>query len=280
MKNKVNLHFSSTHRGPGKVVENLVKGLISLGIDVTGNMQITEDSYQGCLQAVPHLSYLPSTTLMGPNLFIFPSEWGDFCQKFPHFIVPSEWVRQKYSSYAEMSRSTIDVWPVGIDTDSWGQVSKKEDEILVYFKSREESDLYRVTSFLEKENLKFNIIRYGSYDERSLRVACEKSSACILITGTESQGIAYMQILSSGIPCFVLNKSKFDYFHYKDSPIDATSVPYFNEMCGEVFEEFSIDAFRNFYQKRSTFDPRSFILGEFTLKKCAEKYIDIFLKYE
>ena len=245
---KINLHFSSTHRGPGKVVENLAKGLSQIGIEVTGNLQVADDAHQGCLQAVPHLSHLPKRTLMGPNLFIFPSEWGEFCKRFSHYIVPSDWVLNKYSKYGELSRATIDVWPVGIDTELWRIDHRFGDEVLVYFKSREESELEKVTSHLKEKGINYNVIRYGSYQEKDLYLACARSSSCVLITGTESQGVAYMQILSTGIPCFVMNKSSFDYFHYKDSPIPSTSVPYFSDACGTIADDFSPEAFEIFHQ--------------------------------
>lgn len=280
MKKKINLHFSSVQRGPGRVVENLAKGLMTMGWEVYGNAPVSSDAYQGCLQPTQALSSLPRNTIMGPNLFIFPSEWGDFCKRFDHYVVPSEWVRRKYQSFGELSQSTIDVWPVGIDTDVWRPNPEDvKDDILVYFKSRETRELEFVVSKLQDAGVNHSIIEYGKYEERDLYQSCRKSKACILLTGTESQGIAYMQILSMGVPCYVINKSKFDYFHYRENPIESTSVPYFNDSCGLIRDSFDIITFNDFISNLAGFKPRQFILDKFTLEKSAEKYVDILSRY-
>jgi len=280
LKKEINLHFNSINRGPGRVIENLARGLGSHGWSVCGNYPITEGVYQACLQATQAVESLPRNTIMGPNLFVFPSEWSDYCFKFDHYIVPSTWVKNKYSAYREMSRSTIDVWAVGIDTETWqNQNNDEKKNVLVYFKSREKSELDQVTSQLDRQGISYQVIEYGSYEEKDLYNVCNSSKSCILLTGTESQGIAYMQILSMGVPCYVINKSKFDYFHYKDSPIKATSVPYFNDMCGVVRDQFDIEDFLEFLENYEKFNPRDYILEDYTLEKSAKKYIDLLLKY-
>ncbi len=279
MKKEINLHFSSTQRGPGRVVESLARGLAGIGWSVYGNSRIQSDVIQGCLQPTQALGSLPRNAIMGPNLFIFPSEWGEICKKFDHYVVPSEWVKKKYQKYAEMSSSTIDVWPAGIDTDLWSPKNQQKKEVLVYFKSRQREELDFVINHLRSRSVPHRIIEYGKYEEKDLYLACESARSCILLTGTESQGIAYMQILSMGVPCYVVNKSKFDYFHYKDNPADSTSVPYFDQRCGEIFDTFNIDRFDEFSQKISSFLPREFIEESFTLEQAAKKYENIILGY-
>lgn len=279
MKKEINLHFSSVQRGPGRVVESLARGLTSIGWKVYGNIPIQEGVVQGCLQPTQALGMLPRNSIMGPNLFIFPSEWGENCKRFDHYVVPSDWVKRKYESYEEMSSSTIDIWPAGIDTDLWSPRTKTGDDVLVYFKSRQREELDLVIRELNSRSISHNVVEYGSYEEKDLYNSCQKAKSCILLTGTESQGIAYMQILSTGVPCFVINKSKFDYFHYKNNPVDATSVPYFDERCGQIFDSFHIDKFEEFLQRNSQFSPRDFICESFTLEKSAKKYEDIIFKY-
>lgn len=277
MKKEVNLHFNSASRGPGKVVENLAKGLIENGWSAYANNTPRKDVYQGCLQEVQAIGVLEKSTLMGPNLFVVPSEWGEFCKKFDRYIVPSLWVKSLYSSYVELSHATIDVWPVGIDTEEWTKTTLNvKPKVLVYFKSREQSELDNVTNVLKQNSIDFKILKYGSYDEKELYTSCIECNCCILLTGTESQGIAYMQILSMGLPIYVINKSKFDYFgKYKESPIDSTSVPYFDKSCGFIDNSFIEDNFLRFLSSLSNFDPGLFIRERFTLKKCANDYIDL-----
>jgi glycosyltransferase involved in cell wall biosynthesis len=277
MKKEVNLHFSSTSRGPGRVVENLARGLVENGWNVYANDIPRLGTYQGCLQMVPAINSLGRDSLMGPNLFVVPSEWGDFCQRFNRFIVPSEWVKNKYAEYRELSHASVDVWPVGIDTELWTKSSSNEKpKVLVYFKSREQSELDSITQKLENLSVDFRVLKYGSYEEKDLYESCIECNCCILLTGTESQGIAYMQILSMGLPIYAVNKSKFDYFgRYKDAPIEATSVPYFDKSCGFVDDHFIEENFLRFLSSLSSFDPGSYIRDRFTIKRCAKEYIDI-----
>lgn len=281
MKKIINLHFESTFRGPGRVVENLARGLNSIGFEVHANDLPRPTIMQGCLQVTKMINALGRDTLMGPNLFVLPREWGKYCKRFDHYVVPSEWVVGTYRSFDVLDHATIDIWPVGIDTEMWNKETvTKSGKVLVYFKNREQADLDFVTRMLDSRRIDYEILKYGSYEEKDLYRSCVSCDSCILITGTESQGIAYMQILSMGLPCFVFNKTKFDYFEeFKENPPAATSVPYFDERCGEHFENFDIDKFENFRSRIKMMHPRDYIIENFTLEKGAENYVSILTKY-
>lgn len=281
MKKIINLHFESTHRGPGKVVQNLAKGLNSIGFEVHGNDLPRPTIPQGCLQLTRMIHSLGRETLMGPNLFVLPDEWGDYCKRFDHFVVPSEWVQKIYRNFSVLDSSTIDIWPVGIDSEFWKKTSsQRSGRAFIYFKNREESELEQVQIFLKSRGIDYDILRYGSYEEEDLFKSCLRSDFCVLLDGTESQGIAYMQILSMNVPCFVINCSKFDHSgKLAESPFPATSVPYFDERCGLVSETLNFEEFEKFTEKISKLNPRDFILENFTLEKCAEKYVSIIEKY-
>ena len=282
MNKIINLHFASAERGPGRVVENLARGLKILGWDIYANADIRPDVYQACLQVCEKIDLLDRRHPVGPNLFVLPSDWGDLCRKFDHYVVPCNWVANIYSKYDVMDHATIDVWPVGINVNIWKNpninVGRK---VLIYFKNREEYELKNLIDMLDKEGTSYEVIRYGSYQENDLYQACLRCSHCILLTGTESQGIAYMQILSMGLPCYVINKDKFDYFEELNSnPPSASSVPYFDDRCGVVRSSFNTQDFLEFSDKVRDYAPRSYIEENFTLDKCAQNYIDILKKYE
>jgi len=275
MKKEVNLHFNSLNRGPGKVVENIAKGLNLIGIKVTGNNPLEKDVYQSCLQVVPRIQSLPRTTLMGPNLFVLPSEWGGFCQNFSHYVVPSQWILSKYREFSNLDHATIDIWPVGIETDVWKYKDlKKRNKVLVYVKNRDQSIVDGIFKDLKNHSFEVDLIVYGNYREEELYKSCMECSVCVLITNTESQGIAYMQILSSGIPCFVLDSKTWDNEgKYKQVP--ATSVPYFNEKCGFIREKFDMKEFNNFISSYDSFDPRSFIFENHSLEVGSRSFLKI-----
>ena len=68
--------------------------------------------------------------------------------------------------------------------------------------------------------------------------------------------------------------------NYPDIP--STTIPYWNEKCGEVFykwDEFE-KTFNIFLKniKSAKFKPRQFILDELSTKPCAEKFLKHFQK--
>jgi len=93
------------------------------------------------------------------------------------------------------------------------------------------------------------------------------------LTKTESQGIAYQEILSMDVPCFVLDKDVWD--DYSGWSFPGTSVPYFDRRCGE--KQKSITEFLSFYQRVDQFSPRSFVIENLSLTKQAKEYVNILL---
>lgn len=270
---KVGLFYSTqgNNNGPGKVVSNLVKGLELNGIEVLHN-QLGE--YNGCLQSwgTP-ISQLSRNTLVGPNLCVIPTEMEWIWNRFENVVVPCQWVMEMYSHFECVKRGTakLNIWAVGIDTDKFcPSGEKKEWDVLLYVKGRE-SEISTIKEHLENIGLGVVIVRYGHYKEEEFISLVRKSKCCVLLTKTESQGIAYQEILSMGVPCYVLDKDVWD--DYPALSFPATSVPYFDDRCGEKYK--SIVQFDIFYEKRVNFSPRDFIIENLSLKAKAKEYIKI-----
>lgn len=270
---KVGLFYSTqgNNNGPGKVVSNLVKGLELNGIEVLHN-QLGE--YNGCLQSwgTP-MSQLSRNTLVGPNLCVIPTEMEWIWNRFENVVVPCQWVMEMYSHFECVKRGTakLNIWAVGIDTDKFcPSGEKKEWDVLLYVKGRE-SEINTVKEHLENIGLGVVVVRYGHYKEEEFISLVRKSKCCVLLTKTESQGIAYQEILSMGVPCYVLDKDVWD--DYMALSFPATSVPYFDDRCGEKYK--SIVQFDIFYEKRVNFSPREFIIDNLSLKTKAKEYIKI-----
>jgi len=274
------LYNNSNHRGPGKVVQNLKLGLEKNNISF-GNYSLLNDKNKnniGMLQMVNNWNLLPTDSLIGPNIFVLPSENKKICKYFNRFIVPSKWVLDKYRNFSELDHATIDIWTVGIDTDKWQIINRQTEKLkcLLYYKNRSQQDLLVVKKVLNKYNIEYTELHYGNYTEPDMLDACIWANFCILLTGTESQGIAYMEILSTNLPCFVFNKPTWNYEgRYQSVP--ATSVPYFNENCGEITDNIDLIKFEDFLDgiKKSKYNPGDFIRENFNLKKCSQDYVNL-----
>ncbi len=269
---------NTSHRGPGKVYQNLAKGLKLCGHGVNQPI-IGDPDLTVCLQYVPEILQLDlDKSLFGPNLVTLPVELRElYSEPLRQFLVPSQWVKDMYSQFFFVNPNNLNVWSVGIDTDLWkpSESKKPTQDCFVYFKNRSQTDLNIVKLLLKKLKLSYSTIEYGKYTEDQLREACETSRFAILLTGTESQGIGYMEILSMGVPCYVFNQPTWKH-EVVDISCSASSAPYFSETCGTFSDNHvSLDHFSNFVDSIDKFDPRTYIVQNHSLVGSATKLANI-----
>lgn len=281
MKNLSLFYNNSNHRGPGKVVQNLKKGLEQMKIVSTDN-QLSQNNVNGVLQLHSVLNQNNveiKNFILGPNIFVLPYENKNVCKIYNRFIVPSKWILDKYREFSELDHATIDIWAVGIETEKWQSIKRETDifKCLLYYKNRSHQDLGVVKKLLNKYNIEYKELHYGMYDENELLNYCKWANFGILLTNTESQGIAYMEMLSTNLPLFVFNKPTWNYDgRYK--VVSATSVPYFDNRCGEIVENINLIKFEEFLHnlKKEKYSPSQYIAENYTLEKCARNYINLF----
>jgi len=265
---KLGLFYNTAAGGPGKVISNLVLGLNKIGIDINHN---DIGDVNGCLNQKRF--DLPKNILMGPNLFVIPTDNIQLINKYDNFVVPSEWVYDKYKSFDIMKNKNIFIWSVGIDTDRFVPHKNIKKDCLIYFKNRSDSELSLLINDLDSNGISYHLLRYGGYTEEELISKVNEVKSVILLVGTESQGIAYMEMLSMNTPCYVINKNCFDYI--AGYLFKAISVPYFDDLCGMIVDKFDINSFRIFINNLNSYSPREYILKNHTLEISAKKYIEI-----
>ena len=227
--------------------------------------------------------------LFGASVFSHPLDCPDLFERYPveKMLVPGEWMRRMCEPYYGKK---VMAWPVGIDTDQWKPAGmEKTVDILIYDKIRWERAHYEnvlgnpIREHLKANNLKIEILRYGHYQPADLREKLNRSKAALFLCEHETQGLAYQQMLSSGVPVFAWNRGGYwqdpAYYPHRVEFAPVSSVPYWDERCGMTFEDLSafkngFDAFWGRVQAKS-FDPRAYILENLTLEKCAQAYVDI-----
>lgn len=278
--NEISLYYTYSERGPGRVIENLKTGLNFLGYNVIDNPD-KPVGFLALLQDHPVWEKSNNNFLCGPNIFAIPTDNKKLCEKFQHFVCPSLWVQEKYRQFDCLNHATIDIWPVGIDTDMWSkkkQQTSNTKNVILYTKHKSDIEVDNLIHRLSKMNVNVRHIKYGSYTEEHLKSLCSEADACVLLTGTESQGIAYMQILSCGIPCYVIDTDTW-VDSRRNLTFSATSVPYFDESCGVKVRSLEESTLTQFLEKISEYDPRDYIVKNHDLKTSAASYISIMQKY-
>ncbi|MGY3355695.1 hypothetical protein ACVWZK_002358 [Bradyrhizobium sp. GM0.4] len=140
-----------------------------------------------------------------------------------------------------------------------------------------------VRARLTREGRSFAELRYGSYKEEDYRAALAQSRAMIFLCQNESQGIAYQQALSCGVPVLAWDPGgpwrDPDYYPHRVQFAPVSSVPYWDDRCGAKFVDIAgFEAgWDDFWAgcAADTFDPRGFVLDNLTLEQRALQYYEI-----
>lgn len=279
--------------GVDKVFINLRLGLDKLGIKYEVNLPFhklhAEDRVgilgrgRNCLRGYNR----PNPIVAGIGLMTHPSEWPTLCKDYPvvKYLQHSEWANKVYKPYFG---DRCAIWPVGIDTEKWAPSGdeRKITDFLVYDKIMWDYETnvaelkLPILQLLKAKKLTFEVIRYGNYNSGAFRQALHRCRAMIFLCEHESQGLAYQECLSSGVPILAWDQGWCldpNRFKWGQPQIPATSVPFFDERCGRKFR----DA-KGFPQELTTFveqldagvfKPRDYILEHLTLEKCAQAYV-------
>ena len=151
-------------------------------------------------------------------------------------------------------------------------------DCLIYHKNRSQEDLEYVKDMLSRRRLTFIQLQYGSYTQQNFRDALSSVRFCVIIDNTESQGIAIQEMMYANKPLFVWDQPVWDHLgeQYK---IDATTVPYWDDMCGEKTTERSelSNLLDKFLSKRTSYTPAEYIDRELSPEKTIKTLLDLYV---
>lgn len=266
--------------GPLKVFLNLKESLTECNIDFFINKNIYDKNliiHYDSITYKQHKNLEYDSCFIGPQFWAFDS-YGQFLvdnpRNYNQLIVPSEWVKNLLTIKFGVHTNKISVWPVGIKSTSLNKDIKYD--CLVYFKRRSQRELKTVIEFLEKKNLSYNIITYGTYDENDFQLLASQSRFCFLLNGTESQGIAVQEIMNTNTPLFVWDlKEWLD--KGEEYKVNSSSVPYWDKTCGEKFyyENEMEDNFSKFYDRIDSYNPKEFVEKNISYSRSVEILMEI-----
>jgi len=226
--------------------------------------------------------------VFGAAVYSHPSDDPDLLRRLAirKVLVPGQWMREMCTpAWGDIVRA----WPVGIDTERWSPASPQEKKIdvLLYDKVMWQRDCARceliepIIAHLQGEQMSVETLRYGAYREEEFHELLARSRMMIFLCEHETQGIAYQQALSCGVPILAWDRGGYwqdpSYYPHKVKFAPVTSVPYWDERCGVKFKD--IDQFSERLaefldrQAANDFSPRDFILENLTLEKCAARYV-------
>jgi hypothetical protein len=280
--------------GQERVFLNLCQGLDQLGVPYLRNDLSQARAHPEqicCILGKRHVLdefKLGNPLMVGPCCFSHPIDAPDLAKRpaVRRILVPGEWMRVMC---APIWGDKTHAWPVGIDTELWSPQTNvpKAFDFLLYNKirwdhaAREASLLAPIRSTLQGRGLTFAEIKYGSYKPDQYRDLLARARAMIFVCEHETQGIAYQEALSSGVPILAWDHGGAwldpEYFPDRVRFAPVSSVPYWDAVCGEKFADSSAfpGALDRFQANVATggYHPRDYILTHLELKAAALAFL-------
>jgi hypothetical protein len=279
--------------GIDRVFLNLCAGLDRLGVSYAVNLPFRElrsDDRVGvlgrgrsCLDGYDR----DIPIVAGIGLMTHPSEWPSLCDDYPvaTYLQHSEWTRALYVPYFG---ERCGIWAAGMDEKWWSPdpAHEKTHDILVYDKVSWDRDRWQrellepVAAALRARGLRAISIRYGEYSPDEFRDALRGSRAMLFLSPHESQGFAYLEALSTGVPVLAWDPGMWmdpNRFAWGVEHAPATSVPFFDDRCGLRFTSAAqlpsaLDALLDGLEA-NVFRPRDLVLESLTLETSATHFL-------
>ena len=197
------------------------------------------------------------------------------------YVQPSEWANNVWKYHPNCKNIRIETLPFGVDVNKFNEIKHidQRNEVILYYKRRQPYELTNVLNFLKLYNITPKIFSYtNKYDENDYINSLHNAKFCMWLDAHESQGFALEEALSCNVPLLVWNvKSMNQEYQSSYSDITATTIPYWDDRCGEYFTDIQQleSTFNKFIKNLSNYKPREYILEKLTFEQCEEKLIDL-----
>jgi len=258
-----------------------------IGLETILNFLKIEYSYSNNYVSGFDIVYSPNNpvncqipAIYGPHFSTFPGNKINQVKK-GIYIQPSDWVI-KYV-WDNVKHIPIILFPFPVETEKFKEIKpfKERSKVLVYFKHRNPKEFRLLSNVLKRKNINFELFNYGSYSEDKYLNYLQDAKYMIVLDAHESQGFALEEAMSCNVPLLVWNVSSLKQESVSNHPdIKATSIPYWDERCGEFFYKFEElqSTFDKFISKLETYKPREYILENLSVEKCSERFLQLIEK--
>lgn len=228
--------------------------------------------------------------IFGPHFSVFPNEKLDKINKKQSnlfYIMPCQWCIDIWKNYYKVKINMIP-FPFPVNTDKFNQIydinDKRRNLVIIYYKSRNLEDLEYVLDFVYKKKEKFKLFSYKNrYNENDFIQHLHICKYAYILDAGESQGFALEEIMASNVPMLVWNVKDLSQEYSENSypPYKTTSIPYWDDRCGEVFyEKEEMDNTYELFIKRieeGKYKPREYVIDNLAVDKCALKFNELFM---
>ena len=221
--------------------------------------------------------------IFGPHFSVFPNPAArSISGKFNNavYIQPSQPSVDTWVNEFNFKNIPVKVFPFPLNIEEYKPSAIEKDIALIYFKRRRDDELKLVEQLLISRDIKYEIVKYGSYDELVYQSKLDRSRFVFCLGRHESQGFAIQSALSKNIPMIVwdvsLRKQEVGYeAEYANIQSPVTTVPYWNIKCGEKFYN-SVDmteTFDKFINNLDSYNPREMIKNSVSPSICSDNFL-------
>lgn len=190
-------------------------------------------------------------------------------QEIDAVIVASDLVRDIFEAAEPLLVGRVQVWPAGVDPEYWKPAAAERRKVLIYDKRRP-VDSDAIDGFLRSAGLDTIVLRYGSYALSDYKAALNEAFACVVLGGSESQGIALAEAWAMNVPTFV---SRYDFD--KATQTRCSAAPNLTDQTGAFWDD--EDQLASLLTDVSRYRPRQWIMENGTDRLSAEALIRIAL---
>lgn len=215
--------------------------------------------------------------IFGNHFSVFPNNKLLFINnvhKNSIYIQPSNWSLQVWEDLNTEKYIPLKILPFAVNVEKFTPIHNKKENVFIYFKRRKQKELSFIKTFLQKKNINYMIFDYVKrYNEEDYLKYLQNSKFGIILGAHESQGFAIEEALACNVPLLVWNVSSMNQEEGTNYPnIFASSIPYWDERCGEYFYNSNEmeETYNRFVSKLNTYKPREYVLENLNEKKCAE----------
>ena len=220
--------------------------------------------------------------IFGPHFSVFPNKkllYINNVHKNSIYIQPSDWARDTWNNMTANKYINIKTFAFPVNVEKFNDTEQTRDSVFIYYKRRTPEELQYIEKFLKDKNIEYRIFDYiKRYDELDYLSYLQKSKYGIILDAHESQGFAIEEALSCNVPLLVWNTKDMSQEYGGNYPkIPCTTIPYWDERCGEYFYEQDkfIETYNTFIEKLETYKPREYILENLTTEVCSKKFKEL-----
>jgi hypothetical protein len=223
--------------------------------------------------------------IFGPHFSTLPNEKLLHIQsKKTSYLMPSQWCIDEWKKNSLCKNLNMVSCPFAVDTDKFIETTPIQDRnlVFIYYKSRHPQELFFIENFLKHNNINHRIFHYHHrYNEDEYIEYLQRSRFGIWLDGHESQGFALEEALSCNVPLLVWNVRSMNQEYGQNHPdIPATTIPYWDERCGEYFYDMTDfrDKINKFFSNLESYKPREYILENLSQELCEKAFTNMILE--